>query len=391
VTLAATYPPARPGLLGRLRRDRGQRRRLTPTPTVLQMEAAECGAASLAMILAYYGRWVSLEELRLACGVSRDGSKASNVLKAARKCDLAGRGFKKEPEQLHELPLPSIIHWNFNHFVVFEGIRGKSASINDPASGRRRVPFAELSEAFTGVVLAFERTPQFRKEGAPPRVLPELWKHLAGSRAGLALVVLLSLTLVLPGIVLPVFSKLFVDEVLIGENWGWVGPLLTGLALTAVLRALILGLRRHYLLRLEIKLGLTMASRFFWHLLRLPISFFTQRHAGDVAGRVIANEDVATLLSGELAETMFYLANLCFFALAMAAYDLTLAAIAVPLATWPPYGLPGVAERTLPAVSRKTTGSWRRRRSAPFMPSRPSNPPGWSRTPSRAGPAITPR
>jgi NHLM bacteriocin system ABC transporter peptidase/ATP-binding protein len=270
--------------------------------------------------------------LRLACGVSRDGSKASNFLKAARQYDLAGRGFKKEPEQLHELPLPSIIHWNFNHFVVFEGIRGKSASINDPASGRRRVPFAELSEAFTGVVLAFEPTPQFRKEGAPPRVLPELWKHLAGSRAGLALVVLLSLTLVLPGIVLPVFSKLFVDEVLIGENWGWVGPLLTGLALTAVLRTLILGLRRHNLLRLEIKLGLTMASRFFWHLLRLPISFFTQRHAGDVAGRVIANEDVATLLSGELAETMFYLANLCFFALAMAAYDLTLAAIAVPLA-----------------------------------------------------------
>jgi NHLM bacteriocin system ABC transporter peptidase/ATP-binding protein len=301
-------------------------------PTILQMEAVECGAAALAMVLAYHGRWVPLEELRLACGVSRDGSKASNLLKAARRYGLAGKGFKKEPEDLTELPIPSIIHWNFNHFVVFEGVRGEWASINDPALGRRRVSLRELSEAFTGVVLAFEPTEEFRRAGAPPRVLPILWRQLAGSRAGLAFVVLASLTLVVPGIVLPVFSKLFVDDVLIGGNSAWIGPLLIGLAVTALMRALILGLRQRHLLRLETKLGLAMASRFFWHVLRLPMAFFTQRHAGDVASRILINEEVAKLLSGELATTMLYLAIMCFYAMAMAAYDLELAAIVVSLA-----------------------------------------------------------
>jgi NHLM bacteriocin system ABC transporter peptidase/ATP-binding protein len=318
-------------LLNRARRIRSRRPGFRPTPTVLQMEAVECGAASLAMVLAHHGRWVPLEELRLLCGVSRDGSKASNILKAARHYGFAAKGFKKEPEQLQELPLPSIIHWNFNHFVVFEGVRGDWAYINDPGIGRRRVSLVELSECFTGVVLALEPSAKFRRGGAPPRAIPMLWQQLAGSHAGLALVVLISLTLVLPGIVVPVFAKLFIDDVLIGGARGWVGPLLTGLAVTAALRALILGLRQHYLLRLEVKLGLTMASRFFWHVLRLPIAFFTQRHAGDIASRIAVNEEVAKLLSGELAATMLHLATLCFYAVAMAAYDFALAGIVVLL------------------------------------------------------------
>jgi NHLM bacteriocin system ABC transporter peptidase/ATP-binding protein len=329
---AESIAVARPRLSALLQRYRGRGRRIARAPTILQMEAAECGASSLAMVLAYHGRRVSLEELRVACGVSRDGSKASNILKAARRYGLAGRGFTKEPEQLQELPRPSIIHWNFHHFVVFEGIHGDWASINDPASGRRWVSFTELSEAFTGVVLVFERTGQFRKGGAAPKLISALWGQLTGSRAGLALVILLSLTLVLPGVILPVFSKLFVDQVLISKNWGWVGPLLTGLALTACFRAVALAVRQHYLLRLEIKLGLTMVSRFFWHVLHLPTGFFTQRHAGDIASRVGANEGVAKLLSGDLAATMLDLATLCFFAATMAAYDVTLAGVAVPLA-----------------------------------------------------------
>lgn len=307
-------------------------RRPRATPTILQMEAVECGAASLAMILAYHGRWVPLEELRVVCGVSRDGSKASNILKAARYYGLAGKGFKREPEGLDELPTPSIIHWNFNHFVIFEGFRGDWAVINDPAIGRRRVSRAELSEAFTGVVLAFETTREFHKFGAPPRAIPILWRQLAGARTGLALVVLISLMLVLPGIVVPAFARLFVDDILIGGSRNWVGPLLAGLALTAVLRALILVLRQHYLLRLETRLGLSMASRFFWYVLQLPIAFFTQRHAGDVASRITVNEEVAKLLSGELAGTMLHLATLAFYAAAMAAYDVVLAGVAVLLA-----------------------------------------------------------
>jgi NHLM bacteriocin system ABC transporter peptidase/ATP-binding protein len=328
MTVAAIIPTSRLRTL----EPRYRRRKVVRTPTILQMEAVECGAASLAVILAHYGCWVPLEELRVVCGVSRDGSNASNILKAARQYHLSAQGLRKEPEQLQDLPSPSIIHWNFNHFVVFEGIRGEWAFINDPGIGRRRVSIAELSESFTGVVLVFETTPQFRASGARPRIIPALWEQLKGARAGLMLVVLLTLTLVLPGIVVPVFSRLFVDEVLITGSWGWVGPLLTGLALTAGLRALILRVRQHYLLRLEIKLGLTMASRLVWHILRLPIVFFTQRHAGDLASRIMANAEVGKLLSGELATTVLHLATICFYAIAMAAYDPALAGIAVPLA-----------------------------------------------------------
>src|SRR5271165_5189176 len=123
------------------------------------MECVECGAASLAMVLAHYGLWIPLEKLRVACGVSRDGTKASNILKAARNFGLVAKGFRKEPETLSEVPMPCIIHWNFNHFVVLEGIDDKRARINDPAVGRRTVDYVEFNQSFTGVVLAMQPGP----------------------------------------------------------------------------------------------------------------------------------------------------------------------------------------------------------------------------------------
>jgi ABC-type bacteriocin/lantibiotic exporter with double-glycine peptidase domain len=321
-------------LLRRLQIDFGRLRNgsIRPTPTILQMEWVECGAASLAMILAYYGLWIPLEQLRVACGVSRDGTKASNMLKAARRFGLAAKGFRKEPNTLHELPMPCIIHWNFNHFVVLEGLDDKRAYLNDPAIGRRFVDLAEFDAAFTGVVLAMEPGPEFRKAGRAPAVFPVLARELRHSRPAVILLLAVSVALAVPGVIIPAFAKIFVDDILIENLRGWFAPLLIGMAATAAGRALVAALQQSLLLRLQTKLSVSMVSRFLWHLLALPMEFFTQRHAGDVASRVAANEQVARLLSGGLATNVLNLVSLVFFAAAMAVYDLALAAMCVGIA-----------------------------------------------------------
>ena len=296
------------------------------------MEWVECGAACLAMILAHHGLWVPLEQLRVACGVSRDGTKASNVVKAARRHGLAAKGFRKEPGTLHELPMPCIIHWNFNHFVVLEGLDDRRAYLNDPAVGRRSVDLAEFDAGFTGVVLAMEPGPDFRKAGSEPAVLPVLGRELRHSRSAVMLLLAISVALAVPGVVIPAFGKIFVDDILIDNLRGWLAPLLIGMAVTAVGRALVTALQQSLLLRLETRLSISMVSRFLRHLLSLPMEFFTQRHAGDVASRVAANEQIARLLSGGLATNALNLFSLAFFAAAMAVYDPVLAAICVGIA-----------------------------------------------------------
>jgi ABC-type bacteriocin/lantibiotic exporter with double-glycine peptidase domain len=206
------------------------------TPTVLQMEGLECGAASLAMILAHYGRWIPLERLREACGVSRDGSKASNVLKAARRFGMAAKGFRKEPSTLNELPLPAIIHWNFNHFVVLERVGRDHAYINDPAVGRRRVDHEEFEAAFTGVVLAMEPGAEFAQGGRKPEFLPLLLRRLGHSMPAVGLLVAISVALAVPIILIPTFAKIFIDDILIQHNLQWFTPLLIGMAIAALTR-----------------------------------------------------------------------------------------------------------------------------------------------------------
>ncbi|MBU6462939.1 MAG: NHLP family bacteriocin export ABC transporter peptidase/permease/ATPase subunit [Bradyrhizobium sp.] len=313
------------------RRARGRfwRKAVTRTPTILQMEASECGAATLAIVLAYYGAWIPLEQLRTACGVSRDGSKASNIVRAARSFGLSAKGFRKEPSTLHEMPMPCIIHWNFNHFVVLEGIDGDRVYINDPALGRRRIDMAELDLAFTGVVLTMERTESFVKLGSEPRGLRLLLRELRGSRTAVGLLVVVSLALVVPSIVVAGFSKIFVDDILIRHASNWLVPLLIGMAITAAFRAILTMVRQSLLLRLQTKLAVVMISRFLWHVMALPVEFFTQRHAGDVASRVSANEQIARLLSNGIAANALNLTSIVFFAAAMAIYDLPLAALGV--------------------------------------------------------------
>jgi NHLM bacteriocin system ABC transporter peptidase/ATP-binding protein len=308
-----------------------RRKAVQRTPTILQMEAVECGAAALAMVLAHHGAWIPLEQLRVACGVSRDGSKASNIVRAARRFGLAAKGFRKEPSTLHELPMPCIIHWNFNHFVVLEGIAGDRVYINDPAVGRRRIDMVELDLAFTGVALAMEPTEAFKKLGRKPQGLRLLLRELGGSKTAVGLLVVVSFALIVPSIVAAGFSKIFVDDILMRHSTSWLVPLLIGMAVTAVFRAVLTMLRQSLLLRLQTKLAVVMISRFLWHVMALPVEFFTQRHAGDVASRVSANEQIARLLSSGIAANALNLTSIVFFAAAMAIYDTPLAAIGVSM------------------------------------------------------------
>jgi NHLM bacteriocin system ABC transporter peptidase/ATP-binding protein len=302
------------------------------TPTVLQMEATECGAASLAMVLGYFGRVVPLEELRVACGVSRDGTKASNIVKAARLYGLNARGFKREPHELYGHSLPVVVFWNFDHFLVVEGFGWRKVYLNDPASGRRVVSDEEFDRSFTGVVLTFERTEAFKSGGEEQRWVRLLAKRLAGSHSTLTLVVLATLALVLPSIVTAAFSRVFVDTILVEGMKRWLRPLLMVMAATTCFSALGTFLQQRYLLRLETRLSITSSAEFLWHVLRLPIEFFAQRFAGEIASRVEINDDVAALLSGDLAINIVNTLLIGMYAALMYQYDATLTLISLVIA-----------------------------------------------------------
>lgn len=299
------------------------------TPTVLQMEAVECGAASLSIVLSYYKSFIPLEELRISCGVSRDGSKANNILKAARQYGMEAKGYRKNPEDLRNMPWPVIIHWNFNHFLVLEGIQKDRVFLNDPVTGPREITFEELDQSFTGVVLTMKPAEGYVPQGKTSSLLSSLSSRIKGSEKALVYAIIAGLFLVLPGLVIPVFSKIFIDQVLLGHLNNWLFPLLVGMGITALLRALLIWLQRYYLLRLEMKLALSSSSRFFWHVLRLPIEFFSQRHSGDIASRVAINDRVAQLLSGQLAVAALNCVMILFYLLLMLQYSVLLAVVTV--------------------------------------------------------------
>ena len=313
-------------------RSRANRRHRVPS--ILQMEATECGAASLCMVLAGYRRWVALEEMRVACGVSRDGSKASRVVQAARDYGLQAKGYRCEPRELATQPMPAIVFWNFNHFLVVEGIDTRRGVVwlNDPVDGPRRITLEEFDRGFTGVALLFTPGPGFVRGGTPPRLIGPLIERLRGSGPALSFLLVATLALVIPGLVIPVFSSIFVDTVLVQQMRGWLSPMLIGMGLTAVLRGGLVWLQQTQLARLEHKLSLNTSAAFLWHVLRLPVSFFAQRHAGDLSARLGANDKVAQLLSGQLATNAVGLVSIAFYAAMMASYDVTLTAIGVGLA-----------------------------------------------------------
>ena len=322
------------------------------TPTVMQMEAVECGAASLAKILGYYGRWAPLEELRLKCGVTRDGSKASNVLKAARTYGMTAKGYKKEPEELRAMPLPMIVFWNFNHFLVVEGFRNGKVYLNDPAAGPRVVSDDEFDQSFTGVVLTFEAGPEFQKGGQRQSVMAALKRRFVGLNDAITYLVIVGVALVVPGLVIPVFSSVFIDKFLVSGMEHWLKPLLIGMLITALLRMALTWLESYYLLRVRTQIALASSSKFFWHVLRLPVEFYTQRSPGEISSRVGINDKVAGMLSGDLAHAVLAVIQAVFFAALMFFYDVTLTLISIAVVSINVVVMQSIAQKTKDASQK---------------------------------------
>ncbi len=303
------------------------------TPSVLQMEGVECGAASLSIILGYYGKFVPLEKLRIVCGVSRDGLKATNILKAARTFGLKAKGYAKSIEKLKQLEVPAIIFWNFNHFLVLEGFTKNKVYLNDPAQGRYHVSYQEFDDAFTGVVMTFEPEEQFEKGNEKKGLMSSLSTRISHSKISIVYIILASLFLVIPGLVIPSFTKIFIDKYLINGISGFVMPLLLIMGAILTINAALVYLQQYYLLRLETKLALTTSSKFLWHIFHLPIAFFTQRYSSEIGSRVSLNDKVARLLSGDLANAALNVIVVVFYALLMFSYDVILTLIGIFMAT----------------------------------------------------------
>ena len=271
-------------------------------PVIMQMEALECGAASLAMVMAYYEKWVPLEQVRLDCGVSRDGSNAKNVLVAARSYGFEAQGFRCEVEALREsIKLPCIIHWNFNHFVVLDGFGGKNyAYINDPARGEVKVPMEEFDQAFTGVCLQITPGPDFQPGGKRKSTLEFAKTRLKGAGAAVAFVLLSTVIGYLFGIINPVFTRFFMDHLLTGENRELLMPFLALMILMGLAQVAVSWIQAVYSLKINGKMSIVGNSDYMWKILRMPMEFFTQRMAGDIQQRKSTNASIASALVNTL-------------------------------------------------------------------------------------------
>lgn len=300
------------------------------TTSVIQMEAVECGAASLKMILGYYGKHISLEKLREECGVNRDGSKAINIIKAARKFDLEPEGYKvEEIKELKDVEFPAIIHWNFNHFLVLEGFKKGVFYLNDPALGHRKVSYEDFNAAFTGVILTFKKAENFKKSGKKSNLINALKERTKGYEKVILVLFMVGLLMVIPGLVIPIFSRIFVDEILISHATDWIWPLVGGMALTAIFRAVLQHFQLNVLMKAQNKLDIVSSAQYFWHVLKLPIQFFHQRDNGEIGSRIVLNQQISNLITGQIARNLLDLIVVVFYFALMLQYDVTLSIIAL--------------------------------------------------------------
>lgn len=299
-------------------------------PVVMQMEALECGAASLTMILAYYDKWIPLEQVRADCGVSRDGSNAKNVLKAARSYGLIAKGYRYEPDELKKNgKFPCIIHWNFNHFLVLCGFRGNKAVLNDPAKGTYSVPMEIFDKSFTGICLMFEPSETFEPGGKPKSMIDFAKKRLKGAGAAVAFVVATTVISALIGIINPAFSRIFIDRLLTGQNPDWFWPFIGALSALSAVQIAVALIQALWASRIDGRMTVMGSASFLWKVLRMPMEFFSQRMAGDIQQRQSSNASIAGALVNTFAPLVLDAIMMVFYLVVMIRYSWILSLVGI--------------------------------------------------------------
>ncbi len=294
----------------------------------MQMESVECGAASLTMILAHYGKWLPLEEVRAACGVSRDGSSAKDIVLAARNYGLEAEGYQVMPEALEGMQ-PAIIHWNFNHFVVFRGFKKGVACLNDPNAGPVEVPIDDFRKSFTGVALTFAPTEAFEKGGHRTRILSYVRKYLQGAGEAFWLTSVFALLAAFVALVIPLFTRIFLDEILSGKNRDWSSTFFLIMGTVALFQFVLVLLQARYAKRVAGSLAMKGNVKYLNHVLRLPISFFSMRSVGELQQRQHLNETITHSLVEVLAPQIINIALLGLYLALMLSYSVLLTMVGI--------------------------------------------------------------
>lgn len=304
------------------------RNSVAKVPVVMQMEALECGAACLTMVLAYYEKWIPLEQVRYDCGVSRDGSNAKNILKAARSYGLNAKGYRFELESLKKNgTFPCIIHWDFNHFVVLNGFKKNKAILNDPAKGTYSVSMETFDKSFTGICLLFEPSESFQPGGKPKSVIQFAKSRLKGTGSVVAFVILTTIISSLLGIIRPAFSRIFLDRLLTGQNPEWLYPFIIALSAITAIELLVSFISIGVNHRIDGKMSSYGSTSFMWKVLQLPMEFFSQRMAGDIQQRQSTNASISGTLVNTIAPLALNAVMMIFYLVVMLRYSVLLTAV----------------------------------------------------------------
>ena len=302
---------------------RSKKRSVKKVPVVVQMETVECGAACLSMILAYYGKWLSLEQLRTDCGVSRDGSNARCIVQAARRHGLDAHGYRADISHLEHMA-PAIIHWNYNHFVVFKGFDGGLAYINDPGIGSIAVSMEDFNRSYTGVAITASPTDQFKPQGHQTSILHYVRENIRGVSDAFIFTLIMGILTAFAGMLYPLFSQVFMDDIITGKNEEWTIPFFVGMGALVVFHFLLAFLDNVYGRRFSGSMSLKGNTRFLWHALNLPMEFFAQRYVGDIVQRQSLNETITTTLVRILAPYAINILLLIVYVVVMARYSFLL-------------------------------------------------------------------